>query len=140
MEDIFNVYEKAVAINVYTVGDKKTYQSGTKEFRDILKCWNEMLENAYDMPAYGVSLHKQTLEEMKSGRWIEFDFGKQLEYNGMPFEKLLVQVESVYQGFNLIRYNKKGGYDGRCFYINLVGKDMSKLCEFLALLGQKPAN
>ena len=140
MREIFNVFDKADCINVYTAGDMKSYKSGTEEFKGIISCWNEMTEGAYDMPAFGVSLHDQTLEAMKSGRWIEFEFSKKQEYNGMTFEKLLIQVESVYQGFNLIRYNSEKGYEGRCFFFNLVDKDMSVLSDFLAVLGQKSTN
>lgn len=140
MREIFNVFEKADSINVYTVGDMKSYKSGTEEYKGIITCWYDMIEDAYDMPAFGVSLHNETLEAMKSGRWIEFEFGSKQEYNGMTFEKLLIQVESVYQGFNLIRFNSEKGYDGRCFYFNLVDKDMSKLSDYLAVLGQKSAN
>lgn len=135
MREIFTCFEKADSINVYTAGDVKTYKSGTNEFKGIISCWDEMLENAYDMPAFGVSLHADTLEAIKSGRWIEFEFSKKQEYNGMTFEKLLIQVESVYKGFNLIRYNPENGYSGRCFYFNLVDNDMSNLNDYLAILG-----
>lgn len=137
MEDIFNVFDKAECINIYTAGDIKTYLKGSEEYSGIVGRWEKMIDGAHDMPAFGVSLNDHTLEAMKSGRWIEFDFKKKLEHGGMPYEKLLVQVESVYTGFNLIRYNKKGGYDGRCFYFDLVGKDMGELCDYLAIIGQK---
>lgn len=139
MKDIFNVFDKSDSINVYTVGEVTSYKKGTKEYKGIIECWYEMIEDAYDMPAFGVSLHNETLEAMKNGRWIEFEFAEKLECNGLPFEKLLIQVENVYQGFNLIRYNPEKGYDGRCFYFNLVDKDMSKLSEYLAFLGQNTA-
>lgn len=135
MREIFEVFDKADAINVYTVENLKSYKSGTDEYNGIISRWNEMIENAYDMPAFGVSLHNETLEALKNGRWIEFEFNEKQTYNGMTFEKLLIQVESVFQGFNLIRYNSEKGYDGRCFYFNLVDKDMSELSDYLAFLG-----
>lgn len=135
MREIFEAFDKADAINVYTVGNLKSYKSGTDEYNGIILRWNEMTENAYDMPAFGVSLHNETLEALKNGRWIEFEFNEKQTYNGMTFEKLLIQVESVFQGFNLIRYNSEKGYDGRCFYFNLVDKDMSELSDYLAFLG-----
>ena len=49
----------------------------------------------------------------------------------MPFEKLLVQVGKEYYGFNLIRYTSERGYDGRCFYLDLVGKNMNDLYDLL---------
>lgn len=140
MRDIFQVFDKAESINVYTFGEMNPYKNGTEEFNNIIACMNEMLEGAYDMPAFGVSLHNETVEAMKSGRWIEFEFGNKHEYNGMTFEKLLIQVESIFKGFNLIRYNSGKGYDGRCYFINLVDNDMSKLCEYLAFLGSNIQN
>ena len=134
MRELFNVFEKAACINVYSSGDIKAYKSGSDVFKGIMKCWNEMIEGAYDMPAFGVSLHADTLEAMKSGRWIEFEFPKKLEYNGMTFEKLLIQVVSGYKGFNLIRYNTENGYSGRCYFFNLVDRDMSNFSDFLANL------
>ncbi|MCH5148846.1 MAG: hypothetical protein J1G05_05755 [Clostridiales bacterium] len=137
MREISNVFEKSDCINVYTAGDVKTYKSGTDEFKGIISCWYEMIEGAYDMPAFGVSLHAETLEAMKSGKWIEFVFNEKKVYNGMTFEKLLIQIESGFKGFNLIRYNSENGYSGRCFYFNLVDNDMSKLSDYLADFGQK---
>ncbi|MCH5142697.1 MAG: hypothetical protein J1G07_03165 [Clostridiales bacterium] len=137
MREISNVFEKADCINVYTEGEVKSYKSGTDEFKGIITCWYEMIEGAYDMPAFGVSLHDETLEAMKSGRWIEFEFDNKQEHNGMSFEKLLIQVESGFKGFNLIRYNAEMGYYGRCFYFNLVNNDMSRLSDYLTVLGKK---
>ena len=137
MREIFEVFDKADCINVYADGAVKYYKSGTEEYNAIILRWNEMLEGAYEMPAFGVSLNKETLEVMKSGRWIEFQFAQKYKCNGMTFEKLLIKVESAFQGFNLIRFNTENGYEGRCFYFNLVDRDMSKLNEYLTFLEQK---
>ena len=139
MREIINVFDKAERIKVFSEGEATTYNCGTDEYKGITECWYEMIANAYEMPAFGVSLNNETVKALKSGRWIEFDFGKRLEINGMPFEKLLIQVESNYKGFNLIRYTKERGYDGRCFYLNLVDNDMLKLSEYLAFLAQNTA-
>ena len=83
-----------------------------------------MLSGAHEMPAYGVSLDRETRKAVKSGVWAEFVFDKALSSNGMPFEKLLVNVQPEWSGFNIIRYTAAHGYDGRCFYYDLVNKDM----------------
>ena len=49
----------------------------------------------------------------------------------MPFEKLLVEVGKEFYGFNIIRYTSERGYDGRCFYIDLVNKNMSDFYNIL---------
>lgn len=129
--EIFEVFDEAEIINIYNDGIKTAYSAGEEEYKKILVSWNEMIDGAHDMPAYGVSLDNLTRKEMKSGLWVEFDFGKVSECNEMPFEKLLVKVEKDYYGFNLIRYNVDFGYDGRCFYLDLNGKNMGNFYDLL---------
>ncbi len=128
IDDIFTETEK---INVYNNGSSATYLVGQKPYEDIMLSWNNLLNGSHEMPAYGVSLNKETLKAMNSGLWVEFDFGKPTEYNGMPFEKLLVEVNKGFYGFNIIRYTKQNGYDGRCFYIDLVNKDMNDFYDVI---------
>lgn len=117
-------FESARQINVYSDGVKTSYAAGSAPFSEIIASWNEMTEGARQMPAYGVSLHAETLKAMQKGVWAEFDFGKTKSSGGMTFERLLIEVQKSFSGFNLIRYNSKGGYDGRCYYLSLVGMDM----------------
>ena len=132
--ELENVFEKAENINVYNDGKALTYSAQTDEYKSILKAWNEMLDGAHLMPAFGVSLNRETVKAMKEGLWVEFDFNKVYESGGMPYEKLLVAVKAGDSGFNLIRYMQEYGYDGRCFYYDLVSKDMSGLYELLRKL------
>lgn len=74
--------------------------------------------NAYFSPAFGVSLHEMTMEGLKKGYWIEFQFNDQHVFAGMPFSKLLIEIKPDMYGFNIIRFND-GEYAGRCFYLNL---------------------
>lgn len=129
--EIFEVFDETEIINVYDGGIKTAYSAGEDEYNKILVSWNEMIDGAHDMPAYGVSFDNLTREELKSGLWVEFDFGETMECNGMPFEKLLIKVEKDYYGFNLIRYNTNYGYDGRCFYLDLNGKNMGNFYDLL---------
>ena len=124
-------FEMAENINIYNEGAISTYAAGSKQYNDILVCWTDAIRCAHIMPAYGVSLNDYTLEALQSGLWIEFDFGKQLESGEMPYEKLLIQIAKGYYGFNLIRYNSVGGYDGRCFYYDLNGKNLDGLYDLL---------
>jgi hypothetical protein len=68
-------------------------------------------------------------EAMKNNVWLELEFDKTIEYNQMPFDTILIEVNSEYAGFNLMRGNK-GEYDGRCYYVDLDG-NMSKLYDFV---------
>lgn len=129
--EIFEVFETAEKITVYNQGEITDYSAGSKPYGEIIRCWYSMTEGAHNMPAYGVSLDWETVEAMKSGLWVEFDFGKLHEINGLPFEKLLIEVEKDFYGFNLIRYTTERGYDGRCFYFDLNGKNMDSLYDLL---------
>lgn len=115
----------AESINVYNDGKAEAYAVGEEKFGRICVEWNGMLCGAHRMPAYGVSIHRQTVKEMERGVWAEFVFSQEFTSGGMPFEKLLVCVRPEWSGFNIVRYTAKYGYDGRCFYYDLVGKDMS---------------
>ena len=123
--NLSNIVESAESINVYNDGNIISFTEKEKTFDVLVEGWQDLLDNSHEMPAFGVSLNRHTTEEMKKGLWIEFVFEKQIFYNEMPFEKLLVKVEKLWQGFNIIRYNASSGYDGRCYYVDLVGKNMS---------------
>ncbi len=129
--DLDKAFNKAESINVYNDGDVTNYAEKQKQFEEILVCWNSMIDGARQMPAYGVSLNNETIAALKNGLWVEFVFSDVYESDGMPFEKLLIQVEKSYTGFNLIRYTTEYGYDGRCFYYDLVNKNMDDLYDIL---------
>lgn len=127
---IQNSIERSTQVLVYTDGVVKAYRRGTDVFSKIEKTWNEMTREAFPMPAFGVSIDSLTREEMKEGIWVEFLFEKETECDGMPFERLLVAVKPDYHGFNLIRFTS-GGYNGRCFYLDLREKTMQNFYSML---------
>ncbi|MCM1437729.1 MAG: hypothetical protein NC131_00765 [Roseburia sp.] len=122
--ELDRIVEYAESVNVLTDGDVSEYVVGEDRFNEICTAYNAMLAGAHRMPAYGVSLDNETRTAVKSGVWAEFVFSKPLSSDGMPFEKLLINVQPEWSGFNIIRYTAKHGYDGRCFYYNLVNGDM----------------
>ena len=132
--ELDKAFYKAESINIYNGGEVTNYAANQKPFEDILAVWNNMIDGAHQMPAYGVSLNRETLKAIKSGLWVEFVFDGVYENGGMPFEKLLIQVEKSFTGFNLIRYTTEYGYDGRCFYYDLVNKNMDNLYDILVNL------
>ena len=118
-----NNYDKVVVIidnNYY--GDIKD-----EDLKNIL---NQMLQDSHPMPALGISLHTETLESLKSGIWLKLQYNGTQYVDDMPFDELLINVNSEFFGFNIIRGNK-GVYDGRCYYIDLVDNTMSPLYEHL---------
>ncbi|MGN0808104.1 MAG: hypothetical protein ACI4MN_06650 [Candidatus Coproplasma sp.] len=114
-------------INVYDEGNCIAYGKDSPKFKKICAVWTGMMEFARQMPAFGVSLNAETIQAVKRNLWLEFTFSQEFCNNGMTFERLLVNVAPDVSGFNVIRFNSKYGYDGRCFYFDLIGSDMSDL-------------
>lgn len=112
------------SVGVYDNGVVTIYGENDDKFNTICTVWKGMLQGARQMPAYGVSLHAETQSAIQSGVWVEFSLDGQYSNNGMPFEKLLVNVSPEFSGFNIIRYTSPQGYDGRCFYFDLIDGDM----------------
>lgn len=136
MENVKDCFNSATQIKYICDGKTCTYQKGDDKYEIILSSLEKIMDGGYQMPAFAVSIDKLTREELKSGNWIEFEFdSKTLECNNMPFEALLIKVQSEYHGFNIIR-KFNGKYEGRCFYFNLNG-DMSQLFDTLKSLPTK---
>ena len=132
--ELNDIIESSESINVYNDGKVSVYTQKETPYKQIVEGWRELTENSHEMPAFGVSLNNYTTEAMRVGLWVEFVFDKQYTHSDMPFEKLLVNVENQSQGFNIIRYNSQGGYNGRCYYFDLLDKNMSKFYDILANL------
>lgn len=116
MEMLTDVFFKAKKYVAYYNGEK--YDVPTEVIFDELK---KMCEKSYFSPAFGVSINAYTLNELNKGLWLEMEYNETLEFAEMPFEKLLININADYYGFNIIRYNAEVGYDGRCYYLNLHG-------------------
>ena len=129
--ELDKITEHADGVKIYNDGKQTVYRVGDDGFKEICAEWNAMIEGAHQMPAYGVSLHAETMKALNEGVWAEFTFPQTFSSNGMPYEKLLVNVCPEWTGFNIVRYTAEYGYDGRCFYYDLVGKDMSKFYNCL---------
>ena len=103
--------------------DNKSYEYDMNNQQNLKNSINDLLIDSHEMPALGVAIDEEIRHEIKNGLWVEFVFSTTQNYNGMPFDKLLIKVNPPDMGLNIFReYN--GKYDGRCFYINL-NKDMS---------------
>lgn len=124
------IFDEVQQIDIYDNGSNIKLLPAQMGYKLVINAFKNLLAGARQMPAFGVSLDNETRAAMSEGLWVEFDFGKQLWYSQMSFEKLLVQVVSSYSGFNVIRYNADGGYHGRCYYFALDG-DMSNFYNIL---------
>ncbi len=100
-----------------------------EDFQEIL---NNMLINSRTMPAFGVSIHTETLKAVKKGVWLKLQYNGLQEIEGMTFDELLIEINPKFSGFNIIRGNR-GIYEGRCFYIDLADTTMKSLYDFINL-------
>lgn len=123
---ICEIFDEVQQIEIHNNGSTVKLLPSQTGYKLVINAFINLIAGGRQMPAFGVSLDGETRTAMREGVWIEFDFGKQLWYSQMHFEKLLVQVVSSYSGFNIVRYNSAEGYAGRCYYFALNG-DMSEL-------------
>ncbi len=127
-------FSEAKMINFYKDGQQIELVS--PQIEEIDNLFNEAIEEAICMPAFGVSIDSHTKEEMKSGLWIEFVFSSRQIRNDMPFDSLLIKIEKDCHGVNLIR-GIEGVYEGRCFYFDLGEKNFDKLYEYLNSISEE---
>lgn len=116
-EEINSVFDDCYAIKIYDNNHKIIFEKGTKEFDKILQLWQITVNSGYEMPAFGVSIHELTIEDMQKGLHIEFLFDKLNYHNEMPFDSLLLKLQENQYGYQLIRHYEDK-YQGRCFYVN----------------------
>lgn len=114
-----NNYTKHItSIYIHTNGNKKVLTKNDTKFNLIIENLNKTFANSRLMPAYGVSLHEETIKEIKKGVWLEINFDSELEINELLFTSLLFKLEPTY-GLNIIRlYNNK--YEGRCIHVDFM--------------------
>ena len=130
MQNIKDIIQEAKGVAVFLHGQKIIFPRESESFRTIFSAWNNMTAGANQMPAFGVSLDELTRQKLSEGLWVEFYFKKGCFCAEMPFDRLLIEVVDTFRGFNLIRHTE-GKYQGRCFYLDLAGKDMSSFAEVL---------
>lgn len=100
---------------IFENGIKREINKNTLNFKLFKKGIGIALKKARVMPAFGVSLHNETQNALKKDMWLQINFNKKQEINGLPFDALLVKLE-VASGVNLIRLHD-GKYEGRCIYL-----------------------
>ena len=123
INEINEVIVKVDSVDVIINGERNSCDLAIKNV--IL----DMMKGSHEMPAFGVSLHNETLSAMNDGVWVELKYNKTYTHNDMPFDALLISVKPEDSGFNIIR-NQNGRYEGRCFYISLES-NMQSLYEYL---------
>ncbi|MBR6779048.1 MAG: hypothetical protein IKM43_02735 [Clostridia bacterium] len=117
---ILDTFEYISQIEMIENGQKQIVFADNKDFLKLKTKLFQAFANSRIEPAFGVSIHDETLKEMKTDKWIKICFNTTLQKSDLPFTALLFKLDYVH-GINLIReYNKK--YDGRCIYISFEDK------------------
>lgn len=129
---ITDYFHFSTSINLFVDGNKQTFEKGDNKYELLLSSLLAITKNALDMPAYAVAENQGTLTQRKKGTWIELEFSSVYEFNELPFDALLIEVNKTFSGFNLIR-KQNGKYDGRCFYLRLQN-NMQTLSEAIKSL------
>lgn len=106
----------ATSFDVFINGETKHIKKRENEFEEFFKRVKSLFKEGRVMPAFGVSIHEATLNEITSGEWIQINFEIELSQNQLPFTSLLFKLEKT-GGINLIRKNK-GFYEGRCIFLD----------------------
>ena len=127
--EVKNVQQYLVdSSQAYAIIDNKYNKvDNLDELNNVL---NDMLQDSHTMPAFGVSIHTETLNAIKNGVWLKLQYNGTQNVDDMPFDELLIEVNPEFSGFNIIRGNK-GIYDGRCFYIDLDNTTMQPLNDYI---------
>ena len=125
---LIDCIEQIESIEILNNGQVKTLNKHSKGFEIVCDNLYQLFSTSRVEPAFGVSLHEETIKEMKTGDWLQINFKNQQIKNNLPFDKLLFKLDETY-GFNLIR-SYKNRYDGRCIYLFLEDlTDLKSLVE-----------
>ena len=127
--NILEILTQCDQIKIYQEDNSYNFYQDSEQFKLLTNEILNLSQASREAPAFGVSLHQETLIAMKSGLWIEFVFEETKAHNEMPFDSLLVNIDPEFTGINIIRHHNNQ-YEGRCFYLNLQS-NMYELYELL---------
>ena len=113
MVDCFDFVQKIELLNDAKVS---VFKPDNKYFLKTVSNLKNLFKKARLMPAFGVSLHDDTIQALSEGKWLKVYFSRELEKNGLPFDSIVFEITNVI-GMNLIR-EYDGRYDGRCLYVD----------------------
>ena len=112
---MYNTLEHLESIELIQNG--KIHKLSQQEFQLTFARLQDLFGEARVMPAFGVSIHEETVNAMQDGEWLKLNYNAEMDKEGLLFTSLLFRLEEC-QGFNLIRlYGER--YDGRCIYLDL---------------------
>lgn len=108
--------DKIESFTIFKDGKEIEINKENKKFNSVFLAIEDTFRRGQILPAFGVSLHNETLNALKSDEWLQINFKEELIKNGLPFTALLFKLDNVY-GVDLIRVNNNR-YEGRCIHLN----------------------
>ena len=112
------VLQSVASFTVFNNGKENKITKKDEGFGKIYSILKSVFSNCRVVPAFGVSLHQETLNEMQEGLWLQINFDEEMCLLDLPFISLLLKMEKCY-GTNLIRKNNNR-YEGRCIYLDFT--------------------
>lgn len=123
---LVDIVDNIKSLEIFENGNIKLIEATDESFFKIKTNLTDLFSSSRLMPAFGVSMHNETLNEIQKDCWLKINFQNEVEKSGLPFNALIFKLEQV-QGFNLIRLHNNN-YEGRCLYLDLDSVfDLKKL-------------
>lgn len=127
--NLMDVLDYVESFEVLTDGKKEKIFQNDERFNVLISKLKDLFVNSRLMPAFGVSIHDETLIALEHDQWLQINLKQETKKNGLPFNSLLFKLEEV-QSFNLIRFHNQK-YIGRCLCLDLDEEiDLNNLILF----------
>ena len=126
--EMVSVLNKVDNFELILNGKTSKITKNEQKFEKIYEKLKEIFEKSKIMPAFSVSLHDLTKEDMRTHAWIKLNFTSTQSVNELAFEALTFRLDDCY-GTNLIRQTD-GKFQGRCIYLDFFEKtDLMKILD-----------
>lgn len=113
---MIDTLDKIESFTIFQDGKETEINKENKKFNSIFLAVEEVFAKGQILPAFGVNLHDETLNALKSDEWLQINFKEEQIKNGLSFSALLFRLDNVY-GVDLVRVNNNK-YEGRCIHLN----------------------
>ena len=89
MNNLIDFVKFIESFHIYINGKRCVISTGDNGFDEIKSRIEFLFGLARVMPAFGVSLHSETLDALKQDCWIQINFIQNIDIDGLNFDGLL---------------------------------------------------
>ena len=86
---LVDIVEKIESFKVFENGQIRMIRQQDEFFYKVKSNIKALFIQSRLMPAFGVSLHNETIQELKKDCWLKINFKHKIEKSGLPFSSLL---------------------------------------------------